>query len=328
MRRRLFSARAADPNVHSFAAVCALNVVTWTLALWTFHAAPSLLAASVAAYMFGLRHAVDADHLAAIDNACRKLARDGRRAVGAGLFFSAGHSSVVLLAVLALAIAPLQSQFAAVQAVGGVVGSLVSGCFLLTLAVVNVVSLLRTRHGDAHGLSRPGAGLLVALRPVFGMVGKSWHMFPIGFLFGLGFDTASEVGLLALSVGPASHGLPVLSVLLFPALFTAAMCLVDTVDSAVVANTCRWQGVVNPRRRRAYDLFVTVMPVLLSAGIGATELLDLLQDHFGWSGFFWRLVEKTGQHVNLAGYLVSAVFLLTWGAGAVVGRGRSTHGGS
>src|ERR1700761_926089 len=222
-----------------YAVLIAANVGAWAWALIAFRHYPLLLGTALLAYGFGLRHAVDADHIAAIDAVTRKLMQTGKRPLGVGLSFSLGHSTIVILATLGIAWTShsLHGRFETCKEVGSTLGTLVSASFLLVLAAVNLVILRdvwrRYRHVQRNGElpaqtpdSIAPAGLLSrALRPLFRLVTKSWHMYPVGVLFGLGFDTATEIGLLAIAASQASKGLPLYSILVFPALFTAGITL-------------------------------------------------------------------------------------------------------
>src|SRR5271167_4884190 len=201
-----------------YMALISANLLAWAWAFATFHGYPLLLATAFIAYGFGLRHAVDADHIAAIDNVTRKLMQDGQRPVATGLFFSLGHSTVVVLASVAIALTAgaLQGRLEAFRAIGGVVGTLVSAAFLFLVAGANFV-ILCSVYRTFQEVCRGGAyveddlnhvlaqrGLLGRLfRPTFRLVAKSWHMYPLGFLFGLGFDTATEIGGLGISAAEA-----------------------------------------------------------------------------------------------------------------------------
>jgi high-affinity nickel-transport protein len=190
------------------------NVAAWLWALVAFHHFPLLLGTALLAYSFGLRHAVDADHIAAIDNVTRKLMQDGQRPVAVGLYFSLGHSTIVILASAAVAATAIafEGQFDRLKAVGAVIGTSVSAAFLLMIAIMNLVILIQVyktfQHVKAGGsyeedqlnVLLTGRGFLARIFvPLFGMICKSWHMYLLGFLFGLGFDTATEVGLLGIS---------------------------------------------------------------------------------------------------------------------------------
>jgi len=246
-----------------FATLVTFNVAIWVLAFAAFADRPTLLGTALLAYILGLRHAVDADHIAAIDNVVRKLMQENKRPMSVGLFFSLGHSTVVVLATVAIALsaASLQAHFEAFRDTGGVIGTAVSAIFLLAIALINVIilrdvwsSFQHVRRGgrvepDHLDLLLAGQGLLARLfRPLFRVVSKSWHMYPLGFLFGLGFDTATEIGLLGISASQAAQGLSPLLILIFPALFTAGMTLVDTTDGVLMVGAYGW-AFVNPLRK-------------------------------------------------------------------------------
>ncbi|MBO0755554.1 MAG: HoxN/HupN/NixA family nickel/cobalt transporter, partial [Bradyrhizobiaceae bacterium] len=232
-----------------YAILIAANLLAWGWAFAEFGSRPTLLGTALLAYIFGLRHAVDADHIAAIDNVVRKLMQDGQRPLPVGFFFSLGHSTVVVLATAAIALsaATLRNQLDAIKDFGGMIGTTVSTLFLIAIALVNLVTLQsvwshfkHVRRDERIGAEQldsllAGHGFLAQLlRPLFRIVSKSWHMYPLGFLFGLGFDTATEIGLLGISAAQASQGMLALSILVFPALFTAGMALVDTTDGILM----------------------------------------------------------------------------------------------
>src|SRR6266446_2961483 len=276
----------------------AANLAVWGWALALFHGYAVLLATALLAYGFGLRHAVDADHIAAIDNVTRKLMHDGQRPVGVGFFFALGHSTVVIVAATAIAVtaSTLQSRFPGLVETGGTIGTVVSALFLLAIAGVNAAVLIAVyrrlrqarRGGDAGDddldvvLGRRGV-LARVFRRLFRMNSCSWHMYPLGLLFGLGFDTASEIGLLGIAAAEAAHGLPIWSILMFPALFTAGMSLVDTTDGVVMLGVYGW-AFADPVRRLYYNLAITGMSVVVAAQVGTLEGLGLVADRLGLAG--------------------------------------------
>src|SRR5436853_2031507 len=256
-----------------YAVLITANVAAWAWALIAFHDYPVLLGTCLLAYSFGLRHAVDADHIAAIDNVTRKLMQEGKRPVEAGLFFSLGHSTVVILATVAVAAAAavFKEQLQDFHAVGGVIGTSVSAAFLLIIAAINVVILVnvyttfqRVKNGGAYvandlDLVLARGGVFARLfRRLFRLIGRSWHMYPLGFLFGLGFDTATEVGLLGISAAQAQNGISLWSLLVFPALFTAGMALIDTADSVLMTGAYGW-AFMKPIRKLYYNLTITAV---------------------------------------------------------------------
>ena len=319
-----------------YVALIAANLVVWAWALLAFRHYPVLLGTALLAYGFGLRHAVDADHIAAIDNVTRKLMQEGKRPVGVGFFFSLGHSTVVILASVAIAATAtaFRDQLDSFRSVGGVIGTLVSALFLLAIAVMNMMILAtvyrtfrRVRAGEPYAeedldMLLAGRGLLARLfRPLFRMVRRSWHMYPLGFLFGLGFDTATEVGLLGISAAQAAQGMPVWSILVFPALFTAGMSLVDTTDSILMLGAYGW-AFVKPVRKLYYNMTITFVSVLVALLVGGIEVLSLAGDKFGLKGPFWDGIGALNENFGTLGYLIIAIFVVSWVASAIIYRAR------
>jgi high-affinity nickel-transport protein len=313
----------------------AANLAAWVWAFAAFHQYPVLLGTALLAYGFGLRHAVDADHIAAIDNVTRSLMAAGQRPLGVGLFFSLGHSTVVVAASVGIALAAdaMARHMAAAQAWGGVAGTLISAGFLLTIGAANAVILVeiwrvfrRVRRGEAVEPVRldamlAGGGLVSRLiRPVFGAIRRSWHMYPLGVLFGLGFDTATEVGVLGISAVQAAHGLPIWSILVFPALFTAGMSLVDTLDGILMLRAYGW-AFVKPLRKLFYNMTMTLVSVLAALVVGGVEALGLIGDQLGLHGMVWNFVAALNTHFGMIGYLIIGVFVAVWAAAAAVYRG-------
>jgi high-affinity nickel-transport protein len=319
-----------------YAVLIAANIAAWAWALIAFRNYPVLLGTALLAYGFGLRHAVDADHIAAIDNVTRKLMQDGKRPVGIGFFFSLGHSTVVVLASVAIALTAtaFQDRFEAFRSIGGVIGTLVSALFLLAIAAMNIVILVtvyrafrRVKAGSPYvdedlNIMLAGRGLLARLfRPMFRMIRRSWHMYPLGFLFGLGFDTATEVGLLGISATQATQGLSIWSILVFPALFTAGMSLVDTTDSILMLGAYGW-AFVKPIRKLYYNMTITFMSVVIALLVGGIEALGLAGEQLGLAGSFWDDIGMLNNNFGVIGYLIIAVFIMTWVASAVIYRVR------
>jgi nickel/cobalt transporter (NiCoT) family protein len=319
-----------------YVGLVAANLLAWAWALAAFRDHPLLLGTALLAYSFGARHAVDADHIAAIDNVTRKLMQQGQRPVGVGFFFSLGHSSVVVLASVAIALTAvaLQGHLAAWREIGGVIGTGVSAAFLFLIALVNLVVLLqlhrtfrRVKRGGRYveadlDLLLGGRGLFGRLfRPLFRLIGASWHMYPLGFLFGLGFDTATEIGLLGISAAEAAHGLSLWSILIFPALFTAGMSLVDTSDGVLMLGAYGW-AFMKPVRKLYYNLTITFLSVAAAVVIGGTEALGLAADHLGLDGRFWRWVGALNEHSGTLGFLLIGVFAASWLVSLLVYRWR------
>ncbi len=306
------------------------NVLAWALAFLTFHAHPVLLGTCLLAYTLGLRHAVDADHIAAIDNVTRKLLQEGRQPISVGLYFSLGHSTVVILASAALAASAtvLRGHFDAVKAVGALVGTLVSALFLLLIAAANVAILAgifrifqRVKNGGSYveedlDLLLADRGFLNRLfQPCFRLISQSWHMFPLGFLFGLGFDTATEVGVLGMSAAGAAQGISIWSIMIFPLLFTAGMTLVDTTDSILMLGAYGW-AFVKPMRKLYYNLTITFVSILLALAVGTIEVLGVIGDTFGLDKGFWRVVASLNDNLGTIGFVIVAIFAASW-AGSV-----------
>jgi len=287
------------------------------------------------AYTLGMRHAFDADHIAAIDNTTRKLMNDGQRPLAVGFFFSLGHSSVVFgLAVLLAAgmktlVGPVRDDSSALHHYTGLIGTSVSGAFLYLIAVINVVILigilrvfaqLRRGQYDEAELERhlESRGLVNRLLGrVTKSITKSWQAYPVGLLFGLGFDTATEIALLVLASTSAASGLPWYAILCLPVLFAAGMCLLDTVDGTFMNFAYGW-AFSNPVRKVYYNITITSLSVAVALLIGSVELLGLFAGQFGWRGAFWDWVG--GLNLNMVGYFIVGMFVVTWAIALLVWR--------
>ena len=304
----------------------AFNVGAWVWASVAFHHYPVLLGTAFLAYSFGLRHAVDADHIAAIDNVTRKLMQDGKRPVAVGFMFSLGHSTVVIFgsAAIAGAAMALQHRLDAIRSIATVLGTLVSTFFLFAIALVNLIVLrsiyrafVRVRAGEPYleedlNLLLSGRGFLARIfRSMFRMIGSSWHMYPLGLLFGLGFDTATEIGLLGISAAEASRGLSFWSILVFPVLFAAGMSLIDTTDNVLMLGAYGW-AFVKPIRKLYYNMTITSVSVLVALVVGGIEILGLLGERFRFTGWFWNLVAKLNSNFGVLGYFIVGLFALSW----------------
>jgi nickel/cobalt transporter (NiCoT) family protein len=304
----------------------AFNLGAWIWAGIAFHGYPVLMGTALLAYSFGLRHAVDADHIAAIDNVTRKLMQDGKRPVTVGFLFSLGHSTVVVLGAAAIAgtALALQHRMDGVRNIGGVIGTLVSAFSLFAIAIVNLIILrsiylafVRVRRGEPYveedfDLLLGNRGFLSRFfRPMFKMISRSWHMYPLGLLFGLGFDTATEIGLLGISAAEASKGLSFGAILVFPVLFAAGMSLIDTTDNILMLGAYGW-AFVKPIRKLYYNMTITCVSVIVALVVGGIEALGLMAVHFHFEGKFWALVAKLNDNFGTLGYFIVGLFAFSW----------------
>jgi len=312
----------------------AINVAAWVWAALALSGRPAVLGTAFLAYVLGLRHAVDADHIAAIDNVVRKLMQEGKRPVSAGLFFSLGHSLVVTIAVAVIVgtAFALEGRLHPFKVIGSIIGTGASAFFLLAIAAINLIilrgvwkSFRRARRGEPvaeHELDMllSGRGLLARIfRPLFRMVSRSWQMFPIGFLFGLGFDTATEITLFTVAAGQASGGMSFATVMIFPAMFTAGMTLIDTTDSVLMVGAYGW-AFLNPIRKIWYNLTITAISVLVASLIGGIEALGLISDQLGLAGGFWDTIGKMNDGLANFGYLVIGIFVVSWAVSYLIYR--------
>lgn len=315
------------PVLGLFGSLIAANAAAWAWAMVAFHDRPALLGTALLAWSLGLRHAVDADHIAAIDNATRKLMQEGRRPLTVGLFFALGHSTVVVLASAGLAAAvPLfREHFEQVSSIGGTVGALVSVFFLVAIAAYNLIVLRSLLRGQTQ---EPDGGLVTRLaRPLFRLITRPWHMYFLGALFGLGFDTATEVALLGLSASQAAQGMSPWTILVFPALFTAAMALVDTADGVLMTRAYGW-ALAKPDRRLTYNVAVTLVSVVVAIGVAGIVLLGLASEHWAQSGRFWDTIAVLNDNSDGVGLIIVGVFVAIWIGAAVLYRATRVQGSS
>jgi high-affinity nickel-transport protein len=317
-----------------YAILIPANLLAWLWAWVAFRDHPVLLGTALLAYTFGLRHAVDADHIAAIDNVTRKLMQSGKRPLSVGLFFALGHSSVVIVAsvFVALAVATLQAKVAGFREIGGLIGTGVSAFFLLAVAAANIVILVsvfrlfravkrgeRFIEEDFDTLMSQRGYIGRMLRSLFSIIAKSWHMYPLGILFGFGFETATEIALLGISASQGAEGMSLWSILVFPALFTAGMTLIDTTDAVLMVRAYGW-AYIKPIRKLYYNMTITLVSVIVALVIGGVEVLGLIGKRLDLSGSFWNGVEELNENFGALGYVIIAIFLVSWMVSVIVYR--------
>ncbi|HEX7874384.1 MAG TPA: HoxN/HupN/NixA family nickel/cobalt transporter [Sphingobium sp.] len=301
------------------------NILVWLWALALFRDQPLMLGTAMLAWGLGLRHAVDADHIAAIDNVTRKLMQDGQRPLTVGFWFAVGHSGIVMIAAVTIAVAA--SALASVEAfgeVGGVIATIVSATFLFAIAAMNLIILRsvwatfnHVRGGGVYveedlDMLLGNRGFLSRLfKPLFRLVSKSWHMAPLGFIFGLGFDTATEVAILGLSASQAASGLSIGTVLIFPLLFACGMALIDTLDGVLMLGAYEW-AFVKPIRKLYYNITITLVSAIVAIVIGGIETVALLADKLGLQGGIWSIATDLGAHFNSIGFAIIGLFAFCW----------------
>jgi len=315
------------------AAIAVLHVVGWGLFLYYSGQYRPLVGLGLTAYLFGLRHAFDADHVAAIDNTTRKLLQQGKRPMGVGFFFSLGHSTIVfaLVAGLALATRTVHSHVVVLHDYGGSVGAGVSGVFLWLIGILNLIVLIdilrifgemRGGHYDDERLENRllERGMMSRwFGRFFRLINKSWQMYPLGVLFGLGFDTATEVGLLAVAAGVATHSVPFLAILSLPILFAAGMSLMDTLDGAFMTHAYGW-AFSNPIRKVYYNITVTSLSIVVALAIGTVELLQVMSTNLGLRGRGWDSLNNLD--FGTLGYAMVVLFIIVWAVSVSVWKVR------
>jgi high-affinity nickel-transport protein len=324
-------------NWHSllYLNVCILfHLISFSIFFIASRHHPAIMGAGVIAYLLGLRHAFDADHIAAIDNTVRKLVEQKQDSTGVGFFFSLGHSTVVIVMSLVLSwfVHWSRNQFAFVSHIGGIFGSLVSGVFLLLIALINCLTLYKlfnTYHrkkcsaqaADEDGLAKPYGFLTHLFKRLFHLVNRSCHMYPIGFLFGLGFDTTTEVAVLALSAELTKGFFSFSAILSIPLLFASGMIIIDTLDSVMMSKAYKY-ALLNPIRRTIYNIVVTSLSVLAALFIGFVELGQTFSSLFQWKGAFWHFIGM--MNLNSIGYLLVSLLLAAWLVAFVLWRRKDT----
>jgi high-affinity nickel-transport protein len=327
LRRRL---------VAMYGVLAALNLGAWAWAFLVFYDQAALLGLALVSYGLGLRHAVDADHIAAIDNVTRKLMQEKKQPVAVGFFFALGHSTIVVIiaAAVTCAAAFTLGRFRGFQDIGGAISTAVSALFLFAIATTNVFVFAsvysihrRVRSGGTYvaehlDILLNDRGLLTRLfRPLFRLVSKSWHMFPLGFLFGLGFDTATEVALFGATAAEATKSASLVTVLVFPALFAAGMSVIDTTDGVMMLGAYNW-AFRKPIRKLRYNMTITLISVVVALFIGSVEAAGLVADKLRLSGGTIELIGSLNAKFNYFGFAIIAVFIAAWAVSYVVYRSR------
>jgi high-affinity nickel-transport protein len=324
------------------AVIVALHVIGWFIMIalvvphhYSLGTKTFGLGIGLTAYTLGMRHAFDADHIAAIDNTTRKLMAGGKRPMSVGFFFSLGHSSIVFalafllsLGVKAL-VGPVQNDGSNLHHYTGLIGTSVSGTFLFIIAAINVIILVGIlkvfrdmRRGvydettlEEHLNNR---GLMNRiLRPIMKSITKPGQMYGVGLLFGLGFDTASEVALLVLAAAGAASALPWYAILCLPVLFAAGMCLFDTLDGTFMNFAYGW-AFSKPVRKLFYNITITALSVMVAFIIGGVELLGLLSQQLNITGRFWTDMQNAD--INTLGFIIVGLFVVIWAAAMLIWR--------
>jgi high-affinity nickel-transport protein len=315
-------------GLYGFIAI--LHIVGWGTYLHFAARYPQLVGLGFVAYMFGLRHAFDADHIAAVDDTVRFMLQKGKRPLAVGFFFSLGHSTVVLALAAGIAIAAgaVRAELPQLKDLGAVIGTSVSGLFLWIIGLLNLLVLLdilKIWHTAKSGL-HSHAHLETLLRKrgllnrLFGgrlqnLMNHSWQMYPLGLLFGLGFDTASEVGLLAMTAGASAGDLPIPAVLCLPVLFAAGMTVMDTTDGVLMTKAYDW-AFLNPLRKIFYNITTTGLSVAVALGVGTVEIMQVLISLLGLHGTFFDFVATLD--FGVLGYIIVGMFLLAWGLSVAI----------
>jgi len=307
-----------------YGAIAAITVLSMIAATILGRISPVLNGLGIVAYVLGLRHGVDADHIAAIDNTTRKLMQQGKPRFTVGTWFSLGHSTIVvgLIAVIVFVTRSVIGQIPALQNMGDVVGTLVSGAFLFIIGFINLLIVFGVYHlfkqaragtmkeEELEEYMQKRGFLNLLFRPLFKFVNDAWQIYPIGVLFGLGFDTASEVALIAISVGiGVSSTIPLWQILVLPLLFTCGMVLTDTTDGVTMRFAYGW-AFLTPLKKIYYNLTVTVMSVLVAFVIRGIELVQVLGIEFNLSSGFWNWLENLD--FETMGFAIVAIFVITW----------------
>lgn len=339
--RHVFSDEAGNTQkkvIGLYAVLIIFNVAVWMWAIMAFAGNTVLLGAAVLAYTFGLRHAFDADHIASIDSVTRKLMQKNKRPTTVGFYFAIGHSMALVIFVIGIAAFASwdasNEKVSLIDSSAGVASTFVSSTFLIIMAALNLtiarstyIAYRKVRNGGAYSeedfdmLMNKRGFMARIFRPLFRVVSKSWHMAIVGLLFGLGFDTATEVSLLGIAGAEAARGLSVWVILIFPALFAAGMAFMDTTDSILMVRAYSW-AFRNPLRKLHYNLTITIVSALVALIVAGIEVLALATEHFNLKGQLWDQVNNLSQHWEMIGILVVSLFIASWFVSWVIYRMR------
>ncbi|EMC98849.1 hypothetical protein BAUCODRAFT_41374, partial [Baudoinia panamericana UAMH 10762] len=303
-----------------------VNVLVWVACGIVLHFHPTLVSTAVLAWTLGLRHALDADHISAIDLMTRRLIASGQRPVSVGTFFSLGHSTIVIITsvVVAASSAAISKRFGSISTIGSIIGSSVSAGFLILLGIMNAYILYKLVEQLRKAINSPlgeesndfqfeGAGCMIyLLKKMFKLIDRPWKMYPLGVLFGMGFDTSSEIALLGISSIEAAQGTSIWLILILPILFTAGMCLLDTFDGAAMMSLYTSARLAQDTIAILYyQCVLTAVTVLVAMIIGVIQLLTLVLNvapHL--SGRFWHGVEVAGDNYDIIGGSICGSFIL------------------
>ncbi len=307
-----------------------VNLTLWAIALVVSLRYPVFLAVAIAAYTLGLRHAFDADHIAAIDNVTRKLMQERKKPVAVGLFFSLGHSTVVFVIAVLVGLGAtvirsgISDPHSSLESAAGLIGTSVSAFFLFAMAIINIIILAQivqvfrnvTRGGayseaDVDNYLNQRGFFARIFRGLFKTIDTSWKMYPVGLLFGLGFDTATEIGLFVIAGTLGALGVPLVSAFLLPLLFTAGMTLADTTDGVTMLGAYGW-AFVKPIRKLFYNMTITMISVLVALLIGALETLGIIGAELKLGGPFWDFLGNLTGDFGWVGAGIVGVFVVSW----------------
>jgi high-affinity nickel-transport protein len=327
------------PAIRMISCVSLVNILVWVGVAFDLRYNPKLSSSAVLSYTLGLRHALDADHISAIDLMTRRLVASGSKPVTVGLWFSLGHSTIVCITciVVAATSGALQDRFEGFRNVGGIIGTAVASAVLILLGIGNAWILMkliqkmrqvlkeevsedRQEHPADSGLPFEGGGIFFRLfRKIFKFVDKPWKMYPLGVLFGLGFDTSSEIAVLGIASIQAIQGTSIWLILIFPVLFTAGMCLLDTTDGALMMTLYTSTPMARDRLATLYySIVLTALTILVAICIGTIQLLTLIENATSAEGPFWDGVNAVGEHYDIVGGAICGAFVLTGVAGALL----------